>query len=107
LNVLEGIRHSGATFVRPVNGYRDQKCPVVGHVVRAVDRKPPLAAEVTLVTRLGMSRDDRDEQAAVVNPLANLPIPGVSAAKLALVEPDFNPGGAQGLANPLGSLCIL
>jgi hypothetical protein len=47
------------------------------------------------------------EQPAVVDPLANLPIPGISASQLALVEPDFNSASPQFLANLLRSLGIL
>jgi hypothetical protein len=43
---------------------------------------------------------------AIVDPLANLPIPGVSAAQLALIQPDLYTGGAQGFANPLGGLLV-
>ena len=34
-------------------------------------------------------------------------IPGIAAPQLALVEPDFDAGGAQRLANPLRRLRIL
>jgi hypothetical protein len=37
----------------------------------------------------------------------DLLIPGVPTPQLALVEPDFNPGGAKCLGNPLGSPGIL
>jgi hypothetical protein len=47
-------------------------------------------SEIALVTGFRMGRDKGYKQTAVVNPLANLPIPGVSASQLTLVEPHFD-----------------
>jgi hypothetical protein len=61
----------------------------------------------TLDTRVRIRRDDRDEERAVVNLPADLPVPGFSAAQLALVEPNLDSAGAKCLANPLRRLRIL
>jgi hypothetical protein len=39
--------------------------------------------------------------------LPDLPIPGVATTKFTLVEPDFDTGGAECLANPLGRPRVL
>ena len=75
--------------------------------MRAIDRKLPLASEITLITGFRMGRDKGYEQPAVVDPLANLAIPSVAAPQLALVEEDLDPTCAQCLGNLLGSLSIL
>ena len=46
----------------------------------------------------GVGGDDRNEQPAVVDLLADLAVPGIAAPQLALVEPDFDTGGAECLA---------
>jgi hypothetical protein len=61
-------------------------------VVSAFDRKSPLVSEIAFVTGFRMGRDKGYEQTAVMDPRANLPIPGVSASQLALVEPHLDAG---------------
>jgi hypothetical protein len=64
-------------------------------------------SEIALVTSFRVGRDKGYEQTAVVYPLANLPIPGVSASQLTLVEPNFDTRRAQCRANALSCLGIL
>src|ERR1700722_291664 len=54
-----------------------------------------------------MARDHRNEQPAVLDLPADHLIPPRATAQLALIEPDFDTGGAQGLANLLRRLGIL
>src|ERR1019366_7379876 len=54
-----------------------------------------------------VGRNDRNEQRAVADLAPDLLIPHVPAAKLALVEEDFNAGRTQCLANLLRRLRIL
>jgi hypothetical protein len=54
-----------------------------------------------------MARDDCNEQRAVLDLPADRLIPRIAAAQLALIKPDFDTSGAQGLANPVSRLGIL
>jgi hypothetical protein len=74
-------------------------CPLVSET--------PFQPKVTFKSLLGVLRDQRDEQRAVVDLLTDLPIPGVATAQLALVEPGLNPGSPEGIASLLRSLSIL
>ena len=49
----------------------------------------------TFIAGLRIGGDQRHEEPAVVDPFTDLPVPGVPAAQLALVEPDFNSRGPQ------------
>lgn len=71
---------------------------MLGHVVRAVNRKPPFAAEVAFVSGLGVGRDDCYKKAAIADPFVNLAVPGIAAPKLAAVEPHLDACGAQRIA---------
>ncbi len=75
--------------------------------MRALDGELPFAPEVSLKPLLGIPRDDRNEQRAVVDLLSDAPIPGISAPQLILVEPDFDAGGLQRIGDALSSLRIL
>ena len=74
------------------------------HVQHAPRGEVPFAAEVTLGSRIGVRRDHRNEQRAVVDLLLDLRIPGVAPAQGVLVEPDVDARGPQGLADALGCL---
>ena len=65
----------------------------------ALIRKVPLEAEVALVPRRGVRRNDRYKEYAVADLAPDPLIPHVPAAQLALVEPHFNPGLAQHAAD--------
>jgi hypothetical protein len=51
-------------------------------------------------------RDDRDEKRARPDLFTDGRVPDIAAAKLALIEPHFDPGGAQGGADSLGGLGV-
>src|ERR1700676_4857423 len=57
---------------------------------RALVGNSPLEPEIAFRTRSRVCRDDRDEQRAVADLLADLQISDVAAAHLALIEPDLN-----------------
>jgi hypothetical protein len=58
--------------------------------MRALLGNAPLEPEIAFRTRRGVRRDDRDEQRAVADLLADLQVPGVPAAQLALIKPDLD-----------------
>jgi hypothetical protein len=97
---------SSACVVSSINHWK-QESLVGRHQVRAINRELPFEAEVPFDTRVRIRGDDGDEESAVVNLRADLPVPGFSAPQLTLVEPDLDPGGAKCLANLLRSLRIL
>jgi hypothetical protein len=67
--------------------------------VRAIDPELPLEAEIPLDAIVRGMRDDREEQGAGLDLLADRGVPCVPAPQLALVEPNLDSGGSQGLAN--------
>jgi hypothetical protein len=75
--------------------------------VTAINRQLPFETEEPFTAIMRGTRDDREEQGAALDLLADQLIPGVPAPQLALVEPNLDSAGSQCLANPLGSLRIL
>ena len=51
----------------------------MGHIAGAVRRQTPLTAKVALIAAFRISRNDGNEQAAVVDLLADPVVPGVAA----------------------------
>jgi hypothetical protein len=92
---------------RAVNDDGQQERLIVGHVARPLYRDAPLAAEVSLGSGIGVRRNQRDEQDALVDLLGDLAIPGVATAQLALVEPNLDAGRSKRRGNMLRSLGIL
>jgi hypothetical protein len=107
LHSSECVRHVRILLTRIVNDYRNEKSNAIGHQVRALDRQPPLQPEITLETRLGIGRDDRQEQHTVLDLLSDLPIPSVATAQFALVEPNLDAGRPKRRTNAPSSLRIL
>jgi len=107
LDFQEGFGHIGTLFLGVIDNHRNHKQSAVRHVVRAIDRESPFPSEIALAPLLGVRRNDRDEQRAVVNALADLLIPDVTAPQLTLVKPNFDPCGPQGRADPLRRRRIL
>jgi len=56
-------------------------------------REVPLEPEIAFMPRGRIGRDDRNKERAVVDLAADFLIPHIPAPKLALVEPNFDPGG--------------
>ena len=54
-----------------------------------------------------VGRDDRNEERAVVDLAADFLIPHIPAPQLALIEPNFDAGGAQRVAQSLRSFGVL
>jgi hypothetical protein len=73
----------------------------------AIDGEFPLESKITLEPLLGMLGHDRHEECAVVDLVADLLIPRVTTAQLALIEKDLDTGRTQRLANLLSRLRIL
>jgi hypothetical protein len=72
--------------------------------VTAINRQLPFKTEVPLTAIVRGVRDDRQEQGAGLDLLADRGVPGVPAPQLALVEPNLDSGDSQGLANPFAAL---
>jgi hypothetical protein len=75
--------------------------------VGAINRQLPFKAKVPLAAIVRGVRDDRNEQRAALDLLADLLIPRVPAAQFALIEEDLDIGCAQCLGNLLGCPSIL
>ena len=63
--------------------------------MRAIDGEFPFEPEITLEPLLGMLGNHRHEQGAGLYLLADLLVPGIPAAQLALIEEDLDAGSAQ------------
>ena len=72
-----------------------------------IDGEFPLASEVTFRASLCGHRNDGDEQRALVDLLADLPVPSISAAQLLAVEPGLDAGSPQRIADTPSRLHIL
>jgi hypothetical protein len=98
----EFFRHPGAGIPRVVNHDRHKEQHVVGKIQGALDGQAPFAAEVALAPRLGRGRDDRHEVGAGLDLVAQLGVPRLAAGEFILVEPDFEPGRCQAVAQGAG-----
>jgi hypothetical protein len=90
----------GRRLGRVVRDHRHDERAVFRHVVRAIDRLFPLAAEIALSARLRVRRDDRDEQRALADLPADLRVPRVAAAEFTQVEPHLDTECAQRIRDP-------
>ena len=107
LPLAKSVGHPGRGIRSVVDHDRQQKGLVVGHQVRAVDREFPFQPEVTFAARLRVPRDDRDEERAFLDLLADRGIPRVAAAQLALIEPYDESRRAKRFADAPGGLAVL
>jgi hypothetical protein len=107
LQLAESVGDAFIRLRRVVDHHRKQESLIRRHQVRTINRELPFEAEVPLDTRVCIRGDDRDEESAIVNLPADLPVPGFSAPELALIEPNLDSGGAKCLANLLGRPRIL
>ena len=100
--------YARSSHVTVIDDDRHEEWLAVRHVVSAIDRKLPLAPEVTFQPCLRSARDDRHEQSAIVDVLPNLTVPDITASQLALVEPHLDAGGSERVANvPRGFRILL
>jgi hypothetical protein len=67
--------------------------------MRAILRQLPLQAKIAFPSCLRVGRDDRHEQCAFFDLSADLLIPRIASAKLALVEPDLDRSSAKRIAD--------
>ena len=79
---------------------------VIRHIEGSLNGEPPFPPEITLRPRLGLSRNERHEVVALANLPADLLIPGLSAAKLAFVVPNFEAQRSQRIAKRPSGLAI-
>jgi hypothetical protein len=86
---------------------RHEKGLVFRHQVRAIDGELPFEPEVTLGSRVRVGGNQRHEQRAVPDALADRSIPRVTAAQLVLIEPDLDTRGLQRIAYAAGCLLVL
>jgi hypothetical protein len=107
MHFSELIGYALLVFARVIDDHGQQERLIGCHQVGSIDRKLPLKSEIPFVAVVRVPRDDRDEQGAGLDLLADRPVPRVPAAQLALVEPDFNARSAECLANLLGGLLVL
>src|SRR5580658_7012714 len=107
LDVAEPFRNAGVAFWRVVDNDRYQEGLLRRHVVGALRREFPLTPEITFEPLLRVSGDDRNEKRALLDLIPNLPIPGITAAQLALVEPHLDTCRFQRIGNALRHLGIL
>lgn len=107
LHPLEGIRDSSILGARLIETHRHEERTAAGDHVASLVGQIPLQAEIALVARLGVRRDDGHEQRAVLDLAADLPIPLIPAAQRVAVEPDLDSGGPEGIGNASCGLRIL
>jgi hypothetical protein len=79
-------------IARTVNNDRHKKRAFDCHEMGAIDGKLPFEPKIALKPLLRILGNNRNEQGAVADLLPDLPVPSISAAQLALVEPDFDSG---------------
>jgi len=99
LSLAKAVGHTRRCVGRRVDHDRQQEGLVIGHVHHPMHREIPLAPEVALATCFGVGGDERNEQRAFPDLLADRGVPRVAAAKFALVEPDLDAGTAQRVAD--------
>ena len=107
MDVPECVWNISFVFGCRIDDYWDKKCEPLGQVVCPSYRQLPFTPEIALYSRFRVCRDDRQEQPTVLDLLLDQPISSVPAAKLALVKPDFDASGAQGIAQVLRRLGVL
>src|ERR1700684_4250692 len=94
LRCRERVGYVSVDFARFVNANRDQESTTAAHQMRSLVRQSPLEPKVSFCPRLRAFGDDREEQFAVADLRADLLVPHIPAAQLALIEEDFNAGRA-------------
>jgi hypothetical protein len=107
LHPLEGIRDSSILCARLIETHRHEEGTAAGDHVTSLICQIPFQAEVALVARLGVRRDDGHEERTVLDLALDLPIPFISAAQGVAVEPNLDPGGPESSRNAFGGFRIL
>ena len=73
----------------------------------AIDGKLPFEPEVPLAALMSVFGDNGNEERASFDLLADLLVPGIPTAQLALVKPDFYASGSEYAAHAFRRLGIL
>ncbi len=107
MHLPKPLRHPFIIIARVIDDDGQQEGQVRIHEVTAINRQLPFETEVAFTAIMRRVRDDREEQSAGPDLLADRLVPRIPAPQLALVEPDLDAGGSQCLGNPLGRLRIL
>ena len=101
LQFAESVRDAFVRLRRAVDDDREQEGLVRRDQVGAIDRQLPLEPEVAFDAIMGIRGDDREEQGAGFDVLANRGVPGVPTAQLALIESHLDVRGTQRSADLL------
>ncbi|MBK6452488.1 MAG: hypothetical protein IPF84_08105 [Proteobacteria bacterium] len=107
LSFAKTVGYSSQCITGLVDHHRHEESLVVGNQVRAIDRKFPFQPEVTFTAQLGVLRDDRHEQHAILIRLRDRHVPRIAAAQFALVEPHLEPRRAQCIGDAPCDLRVL
>ena len=99
LDLQERIRDMCLGITGVIDHHRQKERPSLRHQVRPLVCQSPLQTEIALGARLGAGRDDRNEERALLDLLPDLGVPGITAAQLALVEPNLHARRAQYIAD--------
>ena len=91
MNLSELRWHPGNGLRRVGKDHRNEERDAFLQHVRLVDRQFPLEPKIALGPGLRILGDDRYEQRAGVDFLADLPVPGIPSLKLGLIEPHLDP----------------
>src|SRR4051812_43495064 len=69
--------------------------------------QPPFQAKISFCPCLRVRRNNRHEQRAFLDLFANLCVPRIAAPELALIEPDFDSGGAERVSDASRGVRVL
>jgi hypothetical protein len=106
-STAKSVRHTGHRLRRLIDHHGQQERLVFCHVQHSVHREIPFATEVAFAARISIGGDRWHKERAFLDLLADRGVPGIAAAQLALVEPDFDARFAERWANAASRLCVL
>jgi hypothetical protein len=93
-----------ARIWRSVYAHGDDKRPIASNHVGTLVSEVPFQPKVPFVPRCRVRRDDRYEQGAVPDLLADHLVPGIPTTKFTLIEPDLNACCSERVTDPPSSL---
>src|ERR1700686_5444978 len=99
LHLTEFVRHERVDITSLIDHDRHDECALGGDEMRSIHRELPLKAEIALCTSAGVCRNDGHEQGAGLDLLPDRSIPCIAAAQFALVQPDFDAGFPERVAD--------
>jgi hypothetical protein len=104
---MESVRYRGPPLGSFIDDDGQEESQLIRGVPLALYGELPLAAEIPFKPGLGMRGDDGNEKRAVTDLIADLAIPSVPAAQLALIEPYFDSSGPQHATDACRRLRVL